>query len=574
MILSTNDIIPNEGVKLDKIQQLITFIEKLEIEYDENFKSLEYKISNSMKKLLLNHDFWNKFNKKSEQKRFILVINFINTNTNEEFSLKIDERLELYLPSEEEFINKIMNFVNLIEENDDFLDIKDFNALQKAIKNEIINLEDYKITELTLSFIKDEISDYILSKYAIPKFYKFIFWTSLEKFNKHMKNASLKSLSVNLIEVNKIIAIIVPDNDKIFSNFFEIYSINKINEINKDFELIKSKVDSISQLILGFKKETIFVDEAPIFPINFDLFNRNHLIDDYWLSYLRILIYSIYSLISNKVHIKHHEKKEFFEFHFGRYQKQTLNFTYDKDSNITVNEIKNSTHKFKYEKEDIIEMLTTLTISNYFTGIGEEKNIRDICIERILSPQINNLFDLVGNYENLIDAQNKLKKDLISDRIDQINESYEYIDSILSKSASEISLATTKITQEITKSFLTLIGSTLVTLFGWYLKFANPDFAVPDWFYQILSPVIGLVFVIFFLMLIVSTKMGVVSQVRIFKQSRSDLIDKIGVRVNVEIENNLWNNLKTFNVYFGIITSISIFFILSIISVIIILNRS
>ena len=75
-------------------------------------------------------------------------------------------------------------------------------------------------------------------------------------------------------------------------------------------------------------------------------------------------------------------------------------------------------------------------------------------------------------------------------------------------------------------------------------------------------------------MLIVSTKMGVVSQVRIFKQSRSDLIDKIGVRVNVEIENNLWNNLKTFNVYFGIITSISIFFILSIISVIIILNRS
>ncbi|NPE08459.1 MAG: hypothetical protein GNW80_09295 [Asgard group archaeon] len=532
-----------------EIPKILSFIEKQKLKYEETFRSIDLDLTEN-KELLLKHDFWVNLNEKIDYLEFTLGISLKNKETKNEFTLQVKENFEITRTEDIKlFASKIPKLMSVKDVDISKKEI--FKKLQEEIKKEILNSKTHSLTNLFLIIRKIRISNYIHDQYDLSEAYKLCFWSSLDKFNGYMKSANLLDLSENLIEKGKIVAIIVPNNNIYFSNFFEIISLDKIAENTKDLNKNKIKVDLVKDLLSNYKIETEFVENTPIFPIAFENIKIDELTEKYWLSYSRIIMYTIYSIISEKVSIISEDKNEF-ELSFVYNPKQRLNFIHNEISgSLIVGDLKKEDNSYEYTKEKIIEIVTRFVNMGYFSGIGTEREIRNYSIEKLQKTEFRHLNKLYDFYEELITQYSVFKRNLIEGKIADLKKSTEFIEKSLRTIVTDVTKATTKVTQEITKSFLTSIGSTAVTVLGYVLDNQESNLM---WFYRILAPLVGLAFAAIFLTEICTTRKGVLTQINLYVESRDELEEKIGKRKELrKLEKQLWAKRDYFIIVFRLI---------------------
>lgn len=546
---------------------MIEFFDSNNIQYDEDFDQILYIIKKPKSVLLYDFEIWKGFNKKNKIDRINIIFTLEDKVSKNQYELKITDSLDIYHKRDDDFNNKVATFKHLVNEIDR-INKKDFSSYCEVLKNEIIESSTLNIINITISIRKEAINDYLCDQINLQNEIYFSFWSKLEKIDYYFKSNNLLTLSKNLVEKNQYKIIVVPGiKDVVFSNFFEITALDSINNIKSNLDQYMIKIKSLDELLENYENETEFTESTPNFPFLFSFINKKEIESKIWESMYSIIIYTILTILSDKVERFEKNNKEYFNFYYGHNQQQTYRI-FNKETNVILEDPNVKKHNEKIiEKSYILKILVNFSESRFFDSIGdfEEKRIRESSILRVLTPQLKDLSDLLINSENIISAQTRLRKDLIRGKIADLNETYKQMDSILRKSTNDISTATTKLTGEISKSFMTLVGTTLIALFGYFTDFSEAKFEIPDWVFLILPPVVGLVFLVFFLLQIISILFGVISQKRIYDQSESELKLEVGVKVNKKIKQNLKRNLKVFYVYF----SLSLFLSLAIISLII-----
>jgi len=530
------------------------------MQYDEDFEQIIYLIEKTKSGLLYNFEIWKGFNRKNTINRIYVTFTLEDKVNKNQCELKITDSLEIYHKRDDDFNNKVAAFKHLVNETDK-INKKVFSSFCEVLKNEIIESSTLNIINIAISIRKEEINDYLCEQIDLHNMIHFSFWSNQEKVDYYFKNNNLHTLSKNLVKKNQYkIMVIHGVKDVLFSNFFEITTLDSINNIKSNLDQYITKIESIDELIENYEKETEFAENTPNFPFLFSFINKKEIESKIWESLFSIIIYTILTILSDKVERFEKNKKEYFNFYYGHNQQQTYRI-FNKETNVILEDpnVKKQNEKI-IEKSYILKILINFSKSRFFDSIGdfEEKRIRESSILRVLTPQLKDLSDLLINSENIISTQTRLRKDLIRGKIADLNETYKQMDSILRKSTNDISSATTKLTGEISKSFMTLVGTTLIALFGYFTDFSEAKFEIPDWVFLILAPVVGLVFLVFFLLQIISILFGVISQKRIYDQSKSELILEVGVKVNKKIEQNLKRNLKVFYVYFSLSLTLSL----------------
>ncbi|MHA1831786.1 MAG: hypothetical protein ACTSWR_09670, partial [Candidatus Helarchaeota archaeon] len=242
---------------------------------------------------------------------------------------------------------------------------------------------------------------------------------------------------------------------------------------------------------------------------------------------------------------------------------------------LIISEYKKKSRQFNLAIKEIFQFYNEMLSIDFFSYIGHqiEKKIRETSILRIIQPKFKNMCEFITNYNDIEYSYNKVRRDLISSRIKDLNESYKQSDLLIRNCNQQISSSTTKLTEEISKSLLTLIGAASITIFSWYVKFVKEDFPIPNWFYEKLTPAIGLIFTIFFIMQLVSIYNHVQTQILYYKELSADMKKEIGLRINESIEKRLNTNRIVFYIYFGLIISAAISLLGFIISILCIFNK-
>ncbi|NHJ49000.1 MAG: hypothetical protein FK733_14535 [Asgard group archaeon] len=387
-------------------------------------------------------------------------------------------------------------------------------------------------------------------------------------------------ISEYLIEKAKIVTIIVPNepNENIyFSNFFEITSLDKIDDIynvstiepanestkkstkeptkkqtkepakkpTKKQPNYKEKAKSVKDLIESYKIESKFDDNTPIFPIDFDKRKDSDNEIEYWLNYSRMVYYTIYSILAKKIKRSKIDGEEWFEFKAKYIKEIKMNFKKNKgkDLIIHVKEDGKTGEPIKYEKKIMREMLRNFVNSGFLSGIGIQNEIRNYSLSEVQA-YYNHPSKLADYLDLLIQEHNNFRKSLLDGEIEKVKTTTEFIEKSLKTTVTELMKSTTKLTQQITKSVIAAITSTAVTIIGYIVDHLETNL---KWFYILFTPFLAGSFFVVFIVEICSIRRGVIEQIDLYDKSKVVLEDKIGERwENEELEKQLDVKKKRF----------------------------
>lgn len=538
---------------MNTLVNLFYFLKQNELEFKEDFNSIQFQIPhNFSNKILLSDNFWENFDRKREKKRFRIIFDmekngyqfqiiiFENFSTNE-----IDKNIEDILS------DFYLSFKYIKEDSTE----EDFNRIYELLKNEIINSDECSLRECRLVFSKKEINDY-LSNIHIGNEIKFLdinIWSSLELFSEYIQEQTLEDLSSYLYKEDRLVIILIfEDNNIRFSNFFEIYSYKMISKFNDLGKMFLDKFNQIRRHESSLKNESKF-ENVPIFPLLINNLDDGLIKNKIWRSISKIVLYYIISIYSIEiVQDKPRNKNDCYRFSYSDYRKQIISFGNLDNKILEITIIKEKPIIEKIEVNTILEYLKNIEEFNFFENIGNKESIllRQSSIRNLISKPAINLISLFLKTPDLLDYYKNFRKQLFEKKLGEIKDILEHLETRSKKSYVAISSSTTKITEEISKSILSIFGAIAIAVFSWFIKFVKEDVEIPDYLYLIIIPLIVILFVVFMIMQLFSYKWRVNTEINNFNEVYNEIAEISTLTFPEEMKKTLKSNETRFNGYF------------------------
>jgi len=542
---------------MKNITEIIEFLNKEKIKFQEDFQGINFTMFKECKTVLKNKQFWTCFNKVISIPRFLLQIDL--KYKNKIIPINIDEGISTDSSEFDKISDEFSRIAEIQAISQSNITDKEITALIETFNNILTNSE-YKLEKCDLYIKKDAIGDYLAKIHSTnTDIYKLVFWSSLDQFAQWIEEKDLKTISNFLAQQEKMAFIVIPGVSKkvIFSNFFSVYTLDKLADLKTNDEFLKEQYLRFKDQLQSISIETELIDNIPIFPYILPI-SVNKENKQIWHSLAKTVLFYLFTIFSKKVTLSKSENQ--FNFLFGHDIQQAIEIIDINTKNVEITIYNKSKIKINFAKKIVIDKFNELVFANFLENIGRKDSIliRQSIILGMLAPPAEDLTSIIKNTDDLLKRFKSYREELFSLKLKEINSIISQLESSAKKRSEEVSTATAKMTIELSKAILSILGTTALTIFAWYMRLINNDFTIKPWIIRGILPFIAGFFIIFFLMQIVSIRRGVFTQKDIFEKVTKSVKDLTKFPIKDDLTNNFNKNLRMFKLYFWIFVVISI----------------
>lgn len=544
---------------------LVNYLQK-ENTFFEDIDSIKFANLKNPKNILKNENFWKHFKNDVKTSRFNFNIEmryntkFIVINIEEGFFSNTDD-----FKNESEKLQNIAQILDLTLNN---ITSKELSKLAEYFGH-VISSKDHQIENCSLTIDKGKISSDINKKYVVDDDIKFIIayiWTSLDKLRYWLKTSKLHTIFQYFVIKNRLAINIIPgDEDKeFFSDFFKIYTLKRFMNIVAIKSFLIKDFNKLEELLYSLSYESDLTENIPLFPffseITITSENRN-----IWLDITKLFTYYLFMIFSNGVKHSHNTNSySFFNFYYAFEKEQKMAFIDLDDKKIQIIFADANKTPIILDKEKSLSIYHEIIEANFLENIGkkESKLIRQSVLKSILTPPAEELANILENVDDLLKHYKAYKSKLFELNLTEINTIITQLEENSKRRSNEIANATSKMTLELSKSLLTMLGSITAAFFTWYLKITQENFEIQTWIIRGIFPLIAGLFAIFFLFQIIAIRRGVITQRRIFNEFISSIEGLTDLPIKDEVEYGFIKNYNMFRLYFWIFLVLSVFIII------------
>lgn len=547
---------------MKNIIDIIEFLNKEKIKFQEDFQGINFTILKECKTVLKNKQFWTCFNNEISIPRFLLQIDI--KYKNKTIPINIDEGISTDTSEFDKISDEFSRIAEILAVSQTNITDKEITALIKAFNN-ILTDSEYKLEKCDLYIKKDAIGDYLAKIHSTnTDIYNLVFWSSLEQFTQWIEEKELKTISYFLAQQEKMAFIVIPGVSKkaIFSNFFSVYTLDKLVDLKTNNEFLKEQYLRFKDQLQSISIETELIDNTPIFPYILPIsINKEN--EQIWHSLAKTVLFYLFTIFSKKVTLSKSENQ--FNFLFGHDIQQSIEIIDINTTNVEITIFNKSKITIDFAKKTVIDKFNELVQANFLENIGRKESIliRQSIILGMLAPPAEDLTTIIKNTDDLLKRFKSYRDELFGLKLKEINSIISQLESSAKKRSEEVSTATAKMTIELSKAVLSILGSTALTIFAWYMKLIDKDFTIKSWIIRGIFPLIAGFFIIFFLMQIISIRRGVFTQKDIFEKVTKSVKDITKFPIKDDLRSNFDKNLRMFKFYFWffVIISIALFLI-------------
>jgi len=546
---------------VEEIINLFNIIKENE-SYFEDINSIVFHNLVAPKKIITNTNFWELFKSNSHTPRFNFSLDiryngkFINVNIEEGFISNSDE-----FKDKSKELMEISQILNLSVSNITSIEIA---GLINGFK-EILSNKNYQIEQFSFFINKESVTSKLKKEFLDSDldFIKLYFWTSIDSLKNWIKTDDFLSLSKHLVIPNKFCINVIPgeESKELFSNFFKIYTFEKLKNIRSNKSYLVNNFNLFKSIYYSIKHETDISENAPIFPF-FPKLDVNANNRDLFKDISRLIIYYLFMIFSNGISLTEKENIIYYNFSYAYEKEQIITVKDYSDEEIQIIQI--NAEKKLIKKEIVLNHFQSILDANFLENIGKKESrlIRQSVLKSILIPPAGDLTSIFLNVDDLVKHYKAYKSKLFDLNLKEINSIITQLELNAKKRSDEVANATSKMTWELSKSLLTMLGSAAVAVFTWYLKLTKESFELKPWIIRGVFPLISGLFAIFFLFQIIAIRRNVFTQKKIFDDFIKSIEGVTGLPLKNELKDSFDRNFSMFNFYFWIFFALTIILII------------